>query len=78
MFFRIHFGFALGCSALLLAGCTGSEPREKPPANGIEGTAEKKAGTPAGKKEIAAGPQTVTLHVPEMKMRGGTQGAELT
>jgi hypothetical protein len=77
MFLKLFFGFALGCSALLSAGCGGREPQGKPPPKDGGASTEKKENT-AGKKESPAGPQTVTLHVPEMKMRGGNEGTELT
>jgi hypothetical protein len=78
MFLRICFAFALACSALWLVGCGGGQSEEKPPAKDVAAYAEKKDEKPAAKKVIPAGPQTVTLHVPEMKMRGGNEGAELT
>jgi hypothetical protein len=78
MLLRICFAFALGGSALWLVGCGGGEPQEKPSAKDVGTNTEKKDEKPADKTAVPAGPQTVTLHVPEMKMRGGNEGAELT
>jgi len=78
MFLRFCFVIALGCSAVWLMGCGGGEPQEKPSAKDVEASTKEKDEKPAAKKVTPAGPQTVTLQVPEMKKRGGLEGDELT
>jgi hypothetical protein len=70
MFTRIVVGAALGCSAVLLAGCESRTEPEKtaPPGEKAAPAAAGKKTPPAG-KAAAGGSRAVTLHVEGMTRR---------
>jgi hypothetical protein len=73
---QIHFGLVLA-SAVLLSGCGGSAPKGDEPA---KTTSEAPPAAPPEKQAntASAGPKELTLHVPEMTVRGGVNGMALT
>jgi hypothetical protein len=68
----------LGGQGYLMEAMSGSGTTDLPTEERPEAETETDDRTPTAKNTLPTGPQKITLHVPEMRKRGGREGAELT